>query len=99
MKVTPTVPTLQSSEEAFQSIKPTRVLVQTTVLNAIRAASTWGRTCDELEINLKLSHQTASARVHDLMKAKLIVAQVDVRRMTRSGRKATVWVTPENVVL
>lgn len=95
MKVTPTVPTLQTSEEAFQSIKPSRAKVQTTVLNAVRAAAAWGRTCDELEINLKLSHQTASARVHELMKAGLIIAKD--RRMTRSGRKATVWVTPENV--
>lgn len=95
MKIVPTIPTL-SSEEAFASIKPGRAKVQTTVFNAIRVAGAWGRTCDELEINLKLSHQTASARVHELMKAGSIVAKSD-RRMTRSGRKASVWVTPEHV--
>ena len=92
-KVIPNVPQL-SSDEAHKSIKKVRVKIQGTVLEAIRSAGAWGRTCDELEINLKLSHQTASARVNELMKAKTIVAKTE-RRITRSGRKASVWVVKE----
>lgn len=47
-------------------------------------------TCDELEIKLGLTHQTTSARVHELMKGHHIIDS-GARRPTRSGRAATVW--------
>lgn len=46
-------------------------------------------TCDELEERSGLKHQTASARVNELMRAGRI-ASVGTRK-TRSGRKANVW--------
>ena len=49
-----------------------------------------GATCDEIEVALLLSHQTASARVRDLFKAGSI-RDSGLRRNTRTGRKATVW--------
>lgn len=49
-----------------------------------------GATCDEIEVALSLSHQTASARVRDLFKAGNI-RDSGIRRNTRTGRKATVW--------
>lgn len=50
-----------------------------------------GATCDEIERDLGLTHQTASARVNELVKAGRLVDS-DERRKTRSGRNATVWV-------
>ena len=49
-----------------------------------------GATCDEIEVALSMSHQTASARVRDLFKAGSI-RDSGIRRNTRTGRKATVW--------
>ena len=46
-------------------------------------------TCDELEIALRLTHQTCSAAVNKLMRDGLIVAGVN--RKTRSNRNARVW--------
>lgn len=61
------------------------------VFQYIKRAGSSGATCDEVEEALYLRHQTASARVHELMRAKRIVASGKKRR-TRSGRTATVWV-------
>lgn len=54
-------------------------------------AATDGLTCDEVEERLNLRHQTASARVHELMESGQI-RDSGMRRKTRSGRTATVWV-------
>lgn len=56
----------------------------------IRGDRSKGATCDEIEVALSLSHQTASARVRDLFKAGSI-RDSGIRRNTRTGRKATVW--------
>lgn len=50
----------------------------------------WGATCDDVEVGLDLTHQTASARVHELEAAEFI-ADTGLRRKTRSGRDAIVW--------
>ena len=57
------------------------------VYGSIAAA---GKTCDEIEALLGLSHQTVSARVRDLVKADRVY-DTGERRATRSGRKAIVW--------
>lgn len=46
-------------------------------------------TCDELEQRLELTHQTASAAVNALMRARSVVANGS--RPTRSGRRARIW--------
>lgn len=51
------------------------------------------RTCDEIEKDSHLSHQTASARVTELSKKGYIVPS-GIERPTRSGRKAIVWMVP-----
>lgn len=48
-----------------------------------------GVTADELEVKLKLSHQTCSARVTELLKDKAI--HWKGKRKTRSGRMARVY--------
>ena len=49
-----------------------------------------GMTDDELEVTLKMRHQTVSACRRGLVKKDLVVASGD-SRPTRSGRKANVW--------
>jgi len=60
------------------------------VLNAIRDAGAAGLSSDEAEVRLAMTHQTVSARVHELARAGAIVDTGD-RRRTRSKRLATVW--------
>ena len=51
-----------------------------------------GMTDDEIEVSLGMRHQTASARRRGLV-IKGLVADSGLRRRTRSGRKAAVWIT------
>jgi hypothetical protein len=60
------------------------------VFAAIVEAGAEGRTTDELEVRLGLSHQTCSPRVTDLARRGRIRASGT--RPTRSGRAAKVWV-------
>lgn len=53
--------------------------------------ATAGMTCDEVEVALGMTHQTASARVNQLMNSGHIVRLGDITRPTRSGRSAAVW--------
>ena len=54
-----------------------------------------GATCDALEADLDLRHQTASARVHELWAAGKLV-RTHARARTRSGRLAAVYVSDLN---
>lgn len=56
-----------------------------------------GITCDEIEVELGMRHQTASARVNDLMRGNHIIDS-SKRRPTRSGRKAVVWVAARSLL-
>lgn len=51
-----------------------------------------GATCDEIEVALGLSHQTASARCSDLKNKFCLIVDSGERRKTRSGRNASVYV-------
>ena len=55
-----------------------------------------GATDDEIEIQLDLLHQTASARRRGLVRKKVVVDS-GMTRKTRSGRSAIVWVTWGNL--
>lgn len=46
-------------------------------------------TCDEIEVIFNMRHQTASARIYELVKMGLLI-DTGKRRLTRSGRKARV---------
>jgi len=59
------------------------------VLRAIQEQG--GLTDDDLEVITGLSHQSASARRNGLVRKRL-VRDSGERRLTRSGRKAVVWV-------
>ena len=81
-------------QEAFEAIQPERNFLQAMVVAVIGAAGTRGLTCDEVEVQTGLPHQTASARVNELAKAGAIIP--GGKRPTRSGRFAVVWVRDTN---
>ena len=56
------------------------------ILESIRQSPA---TCDEIEERLQLTHQAASARINDLMRAGEIIAIG--AKLTRSNRMARVW--------
>ena len=78
----------QTSLAAVQSIAPIRGKMKAEIYNYIACSK--GMTCAEIEHELMLSHQTASARIRDLVKeAKLYDG--GQRRLTGTGRRAIVW--------
>jgi len=79
-----------TSEAAARSMEPHAGMQAQRVLDCIGSAGMRGATCDEVEVALGLSHQSASARVEKLHTTGLVV-DLGERRKTRSGRKAVVW--------
>lgn len=79
-----------TSAEAHASVSDsTRAAQRNRILEFIRT-SDGGATCDQVEVCLQLSHQTASARITELSALHLI-SHSDERRKTRSGRSARVY--------
>jgi hypothetical protein len=80
------------SAETLASLdEPRLARLQTSVYETLRMMRTFGATVDELEKKLNLSHQTCSPRVLELRQKGLVVDS-GKRRLTRSGRRARVWV-------
>jgi len=80
-----------TSRAAARSIEPKVGDIAQKVLTFVKACGPDGATCDEVEDALELRHQTASARVRELVQlGKLFDSGRE--RKTRSGRRATVWV-------
>ena len=88
---TPYARSSDTSMEAAVEIEPHAGTLLEKVLTEIRRSGVIGRTDDEIEEQLGLRHQTASARRNDLAGRGIIVDSGRTRR-TSSGRKATVWV-------
>lgn len=79
-----------TSIQALQSLSTTTLTnMRKQVIDAFRALG-GSATCDEIEVATGLSHQTASARVRDLVKDGYLV-DTGARRATRSGRSARVY--------
>jgi hypothetical protein len=82
-----------TSREAAESIEPSAGTLRRMVLDEIAKVGPHGHTCDEIEALLDLRHQTASARVYELHRAiPPLIVDSGRRRLTRSGRKAVVWI-------
>ena len=60
------------------------------VLAAILDAGSGGKTCDEVEVHLGLSHQNAAARISFLVRVRSI-HQTAERRKSRGGVMARVY--------
>jgi hypothetical protein len=86
----PHVATATSLDAAVKIKKSVRTL-QSMVLAAIRACGEHGATDFELEQGLEMIHQTLSARRRELV-LKDLIRDSGVRRLTRGGRTAIVWV-------
>lgn len=80
-----------TSQAAASAVASVARQIRFRVLAEIQSRGADGLTCDEIEHVLDLKHQTASARVNELMEEKLIVDSTQ-RRATRSGCKAVVWI-------
>jgi predicted transcriptional regulator len=79
-----------TSEAAAMSLQSILPSMSAQVLETLEEAGSHGATCDEVEVELGMRHQTASARIKGLVDNGLAVDS-GMRRRTRSGRKATVW--------
>lgn len=68
--------------------------LQKRVYDLIRLAGWEGKTTDEVEAETGLSHQSISARVNELAnwKPDPLVERRGIRRKTRAGRSAFVYV-------
>jgi hypothetical protein len=83
---------------AAENIAPLVSRLQNMVLDVILNKGTSGATCDEVEVELDMPHQTASARINELKEDDLetgrpqMLFDIGVRRRTRHGQFAIVWV-------
>jgi predicted transcriptional regulator len=80
----------ETSLAAAASIRPSAATLRSEINALIRKLGPKGMTCDEVEVLTGISHQSASARINELMKSDSIQDSGE-RRHTRSGRKAIVW--------
>jgi hypothetical protein len=84
----------ETSLEALDSVREQFPRLQGQVYYLILNAGAHGATDDEIEYNTGLRHQTASARRRELV----ILGKIKDsgrRRLTRSGRRATVWIVDQ----
>lgn len=84
-------PSSDTSKEAAKSIVPHLTELHLKVLSVFTDQGDFGATCDEVEILTGLLHQTASARINELVDKKEIIKNGKKRR-TRSKRRAAVYV-------
>jgi predicted ArsR family transcriptional regulator len=80
---------LSTSAAALRSILPHLGDLNHEILRHIQSSPS-GLTCDEVEQDLNLRHQTASARIRELAQHGLLVDSQE-RRRTRAGRSAAIW--------
>jgi DNA-binding HxlR family transcriptional regulator len=99
----PTATEPQTSKAAANSVAQIAGSLRLKVLNHIRTKPN-GATCDEVEQDLSMLHQTASARCRELVQMGLLEKRTDPstgkenQRPTRSGRSASVLYVKEPVL-
>lgn len=81
-----------TSVAAAKSVAPKTQSMRDRVEAFIKKKNWFGATCDEVEVAIKMSHQTTSARIRELFKMGRLKDST-FRRNTRSGRKARVLVS------
>lgn len=86
----PYVQGCDASEAASERVEPSRKGKRQQVLDALHRAGSAGLTCDEVEMELRMLHTTASARLRELVLQGL-AEDSGKRRKTRSGASAKVW--------
>lgn len=78
-----------TSVEAWGTISDTTEAIKERIYTII--LNFGGATCEEVEKRTKLSHQTVSARITELVK-ELKIKDSGIRRKTKSGRNARVYI-------
>lgn len=87
----------QTSLEAYNSLRKGNNPLMQEIIDTLAEEAEWsymggdGLTCDELEQILDGKHQSVSAKIREGVLNKEI-EDSGMRRKTRSGRKAIVWV-------
>ncbi len=79
-----------TSLEAAKSVAGKTPSIRSIVEAYVLSKRYFGATCDEVELKFKLRHQTASARIRELVKGGRL-EDTGFRRKTSSNRRATVW--------
>ncbi len=87
----PSVAGSDTSEAAADSVQSASGRLRAVVFAHVKRCGAGGATCDEVEAALEMRHQTASARVRELVLGGHL-RDSGQRRQTRSGRNAAVWV-------
>jgi len=88
--------TTDTSHEAFRKTKSGQKALRTLVYNAFLRAGDEGRTSKEVELELQRSHESVSARVHELLRQGFLVPSGQTRK-NPSGMMAQVLVVPSKV--
>jgi hypothetical protein len=84
--------TLNTSKTAKKSVRKSLPKIREDICKFINRTKRRGMTCDEVEAVYGYTHQTASARINELRNLGQLIDSGE-RRLTRSGRPATVWIT------
>lgn len=82
---------MNTSTAAYDSILPHVSRLADLVHTMIVSRGVRGATCEECEVELKIKHQTCSARITEL-KDKGLLRDSGRRGQTSSGRSAVIWV-------
>ena len=83
--------TKQLSLDAKRSMEHVIPSLRERLLQVIKAAGETGLTTDEAEMISTRPHQTVSPRINELARLG-VIKDSGIRRTTRSGRKAVVYV-------
>lgn len=81
----------ETSQRAAQAIDGSLNALQLEVLRYLRACGAEGATDDELQRDLAMNPSTQRPRRIELL-AKGLICDAGMKRKTRSGRLATVWI-------
>lgn len=76
---------------ALKSIEGAAATLRSQIFELAKDYGYYGVTCDEVEKDLQMRHQTASARIRELEIMGKLVKTEDTRP-TRSGRAARIYV-------
>lgn len=94
------MPMRHTSIAASHSMTPFKPSLRLQMFIHILRKGAWGATLDEMEVEMGMKMQTCTARRKELEDRKLIEAStVHKYRNTRSGRKAKVWIVPEEIAV
>lgn len=88
------LPGVQDGERTMSDIESRLSDLQLKVYDQIRLAGWEGKTTDEIEATLGLTHQSCSARMNELKnwKPDPLIERRGITRKTRAGRPADVYV-------